>query len=660
MPAVDITTDSRSPGRKRAQRYAPYPVGANPTKADHLPREVGFIELENVSVMRRPGYITKRYGSATGSYGGGTPTAIPNGLGQLVKPAASTDMVPTLRYLLANFGGTTFKSSQDGFVWSAESKASYADFNLGGANIVTTASQLGANLYLAWGNIGKWAGVGTNIDRVGIIPGASAITFTTTGAVGITWAVGATYVYTLYNSTTGVESDWSPLSAAITPGTYTQINLTIPAMTAENWNKIRIYRTLDGGVIPYLVTEVASGTTAVTDTKTDALLTTKIPDRFDHSRPPQSFISAAYGQSIFYVDLANPHKLVFSKPYTGTDADLEYFPPSNYLICNKPITALLTIPGRLLIFHTDSIEYLSGSSINDYVLAPFCNGVGTIFKLGAAANGDSVVFISDQGVSLIGVGGGTPRTISNEIDEPLRVNFFKERTTGSGGIFGSVTWCPNIREFLFTFGSKDASTSGSLFYSWCPAFSSEGVNCWTKHTWSAISSTKYATMVLCPSVDAYRGNPRNGYVLIPFFDGTNGKILFAFNEGLATDDGSTFTSKILTDKIIPGDNNGAFKLFQGISFPDAYVDPSWDGVGVIKYLLGFDDPAGLKDATNASRDYTSSLITISDTSDVKTFTQTRGRFIHLYISDASTATVGKILLGEFFVHFRERMRDDSR
>jgi hypothetical protein len=98
-------------------------------------------------------------------------------------------MVPTLRYLLANFGGTTFKSSQDGFIWSAESKASYADFNLGGANIVTTASQLGTNLYLAWGNIGKWAGVGTNIDRVGIIPGVSAITFTTTGAAGLTWAV---------------------------------------------------------------------------------------------------------------------------------------------------------------------------------------------------------------------------------------------------------------------------------------------------------------------------------------------------------------------------------------------------------------------------------------------------------------------------------------
>lgn len=677
------TLDQRNPGRRQVARFTVAGgLDSNPADSNSLPTK--FLILKNCLIDRRLGAVVKRPGSLTESTGAGL--GVPLGVGEYTAPAESGSM-PLNRTLLYNFAGTSFLQKQFD-TWSAISFTARCNF---ATSKQSQFAKLGTNMYIAGGRPARWPGPGTTIDRVGIIAPTVAITSTVNNAVtGITNVSGSQYMYTYYNSTSGLESDWSPLSTISTPITNKGYDLAIPAATAANWDKLRIYRTLDGGAFPYLVTTLNSGTTTYTDTLQDASLTARASDRFDHGLPPEnSYLTAKYAQCVWFVDAANPNKLSFSKPYTGTDTDLEYYPINNFVISNEPITALYVTPGKLLLFHPRSISYVSGFSVDDFVFQPFVPGVGTVFPNSISTNGTDLFFLAEQGIVTIPIQGGQPSHLSRPIDltlQPLLAGSY------NAAIYASSCWNPSLRQFIFMINAQSATgvtweddvsgaaviweddgslaavtweddTSGSsavasmrvCIWGYSPELSNQNENIWMQYEFPVITddnvNSAYPVFVFHPQPSSDTADPQQDKTFMGLWSGSQGEVRSIFRRDATGDNGVAITSTILTGRIAPGLATGGYKMFTELGFTNSYSDPTSDGLATLSYLMDYDDPQ--------IRGYTGSLVSLTGSSDLKPLTVTHGRHLHLQVVDTSLSQ-DKILLSEFFIHFRERLRKDSR
>ena len=673
-----LSTDQQNSGRRQAQRFS-VSGGLQTNPANQETAGVSFLALKNCLVDKRLGGVLKRPGSTTETVTTGLGHAL--GCGEYTAPDVTLS-IPIRRTLLVNFAGT-FYQNQAG-AWTSVSKTTNTQFD---PYRQTQFAKLGTNLYIAGGLPAKWGGPGETIERMGIIAPTSEITVTSTAVAGsITLTSGRQYMYTYYNSDNGLESDWSPLSTTTGAITSKRIEIAIPAATATNWDKIRIYACLDGNLFPYLVTTVNAGTTTYTDNTTDASLTTRATDRYENAVPPSScFIMAKYAQSLWMVDGTNQHKLWFSKPYTGSDVDLEYFPVDNYLVSNEPITGLAVVPGKMLVFHPRSISYVSGFSKDDFVFQPFMAGVGTVFANSIATNGKDVVFLAEEGYVSIG---REPAHISREID--LDIHSFLS-TSFNSSMYVSSCWNPVLRQFVIMLAGQSSagapwidsltgltvtpawedsvsladaawedSTNPSAIdnirvkiWGWSPEISSGASNLWMEYSFAQFADTNgggaYPIFLFHPQPSSDVGDPQQDKTFIGFVNPSGGGVVTGFRRDKSQDDSTAITSEILTGRICPGDQSGGYKLFHGMGFMNSYSDPTADGSGTISYVLDYDDPH-LRSPT---------YVTVSDTTDLKRFTTGLGRHLHLRVVDTSTS-LSKLLLSEFFIHFRERFRKEGR
>jgi hypothetical protein len=691
-------TDKINSGARRTEQFS-IAMGLDSSSADQVggeaKRALGFRILKNALVDKRLGAVVKRPGSLTETIDTGLGT--PLGVGEYLEAADGS--IPLKRTLLANFSSAWKQRVAE--TWSDVSVSSYTNFS---TTRQTQFAKIGDNMFIAGGLPAKWGGPGTQIDRIGIEPPTTAIStiytpdYLTVNS-GIVLTQGTQYMYTFYDSATGLESDWSELSTSTgAKGSGTNgipfIRVTIPTHTAQNWDKIKLYRTLDGGQYPYLVATLDAGTTTYTDTLRDAQLTQAAEPRYERATPPErSFLCAKYAQCLWMVDADNPYKVVFSKPYTGSDVDLEYFPVDNYVITNEPVTALYVVPGKMLLFHPRSISYVSGFSVSDFVLQTFVPGVGTLFPNSISSSGNHIVWLAEQGLVALRFDGRTPFHISREIDEelqPLLAAFYND------SIYVSSCWNVSLRQFIFVIsasslanaqwedvdtgsttsadaGWEDANTSVEDFWEdadnpdaedarrvkiwgWSPELTEiYSRNIWHEYTFSDIADNNedgaFPVFVFHPQPSSDTSDPQQDKTFLGFFDGTEGGIKTIFRRDRSTDDGQSFTSVVVTDRIAPGIVNGGYKLFQALGFANSYSDPTSSGTATIKYLKDFDDPQ--------LRSYTGSLISLSDSTDAKKFPQMLARHIHLYVEDSSQS-LSKVLLSEFFIHFRERFRREGR
>lgn len=684
----NVSTDQRNPG---ARRVRPYSVakGYNGNVADAMSgseeRGVGFLLLKNCLVDKRLGELVRRPGSVTETIDSGL--GLPLGMGEYTS-AAQTGGIPVNRSLLVNFSGARFFYNSAN-VWSEATLSANVSF---ATSRPSTFAKLGSNLFIAGGRPAKWGGPGTEIERVGIPAPVDPITITSTANLGsITLSEGTRYVYTYYDWQTGLESDWSPPSEATGPVTDKQIAISIPPPPGGNYDSFRIYRYLDGGAFPYLVNIQGIAVQTYSDNAPDSGLTARASPRYEKIPPPTSYICAKYAQCMWYVDASDPHKLVFSKPYTGDDHDLEYFPIDNYVISNEPITALLVVPGKMLVFHPRSISYVSGFSVDDFVFQPWISGTGTVFGSSVATNGAEIAFLAEQGFVAVPTQGGMPRHISREIDhelQPLLAGSYNAEVNCSGA------WNPALRQFVWSFlaqstagspweelGTGDTSTAaagwettpGAVTDTWeelsgaptsdtlrvkiwgySPELSSKSENQWHEFTFAAFADdnllNKKPLFLFHPQPSADLGDPQQDRTFIGYWDGTEGKVLAAFRKDLNRDDGNLFTAEWLTNRISPGQDNGGFCLFQKIGFDSTYSDPTADTFTTLKYLKDFESPH--------LRTYAPQLITITDTTELKKFPRMQAKYIHLYGIDTSESQA-KPLLSKFFIHFRERFRRES-
>lgn len=679
------TVDQQNPGSRKVQEYN-VGGGLAGNVADDRSLPTDFLLLKDCLVDKRVGAVLKRPGSVAETIA--SSLGVPTGIGEYI--VGNSGSIPITRTLLMSFGGTTWYSNQAG-IYASVAVDSLCNFS---TSRQFQSAKIGSNLFIAGGLPAKWGGLGTEIERVGIKPPPNGPpTFVATISSGsITLTEGCRYMYTHYNTITGVESDWSELSIIMGPATDVSIIINIPGATDINWDAIRIYRTFDGGAFPYFVDQVSSSGD-YTDTKTDAELTFRAADRYSRLPPPQeSYICAKYAQCMWYVDAADPYKLVFSTPYTGSDADLEYFPIDNYVIANDPITALYVIPGKLLVFHPRSISYVSGFSIDDFVFQPYIPGTGTLFANSITSNGKYLFFLGEQGIVGLPMGGGMPRHLSREIDHDLQPLL---TASYNSAIYVSSAWNPSLRQFIFMISAQSTAgapweevgtgstatavagweDSGTLttelwedvhnanssaaqkvrIWGWSQELSNEGKDVWSEYTFPSIANDNttpaYPTFLFHPMPSSDTLDPQQDKTYLGYWNGTEGKIRRCFDRSLSTDDGSAFVSELITGRLAPGLQNGGYKLFRGIGFQNSYSDPTADTLATLKYLIDFDDPH--------LRSYTGSLITISGATDIKKLPTMLGRHIHLYLTDSSSSQ-SKVLLSQFYIHYHERMRREGR
>ena len=649
--------------------------------ADAGAQPVGFLKLINCYPDKRIGAILKRHGSSLEALDA-APTAPARILGISEYVVGAPDSpIPLSTRVIANCGNQW--QVRTGSNWDPVSVSNSCSFSTTRLN---TMVMHGDRLWIAGGRPAFWAGPGSSIERVGIPAPTQAPTWITSlvGPLDQEARSGWQWMYTYYNENTGLESDWSPLSTTFV-GERDSHLISVPTDAGlTNVTHKRIYRTNDGGATPYLVTSIAVASTSVYDDKEDSELTTAAQYFGRNQLPPDSsFIIATYAQRLWMVDAADPSKLAFSLAYTGQPSDLELFPATNYVRTTQPITALLVVPGRMLIFHPRSISYISGTDEDSFSLQPFRTGVGTLFPQSVATNGQNIVCLAEQGFVDVSSDG---MHISREIDhdlQPLLAGSYNSQ------IYSACAWNPSIRQFVFFVNAvstqyvqwEDANgaavswVDGSLntvnwvteagagtptnrvkIWGWSPELSGGGRNMWCEYTFPTITdentSGAYPTTLFHPQPSAELLDPQQDKTFLGFFNGTRGHIRSIFRRDKTQDDSSNITSTLLTNRLSFGSDNGGYKRIFGLQFTGSYGDPTSDGLCTLQYLKDFEDPH--------LRSFSGSLITIpSNSTDVKNVPQGLARYIHLYLVDTS-ASQSKVLLSELFIHFRERLRRDNR
>jgi hypothetical protein len=208
--------------------------------------------------------------------------------------------------------------------------------------------------------------------------------------------------------------------------------------------------------------------------------------------------------------------------------------------------------------------------------------------------------------------------------------------------------------------NEDGSTSIAQMrirlWGWSPELSNQGANVWHEYDFPDMEDTNvnasYPVILIHPEPSHDSADPQQDKTFIGIWDGTDGQIRSIFRKDANDDNGLPIRSEILTGKLIPGINTGGYKLFHAVGFGDEYLDASADGEGAFSYLLDLDD-AHL-------RNYAPQLIPInSQNTDIKKLRYMQGRSIHLHLTDSSDDQ-NKILLQNFFLHYRERFRREKR
>lgn len=184
----------------------------------------------------------------------------------------------------------------------------------------------------------------TSQRKWGITAPAAANTFAADSGTGLTGDY--YYRFTYYNSTSGHESSASPLSAKHTVANKT-INLSgLTASADSQVDKIRIYRTTNGGAICWYLAEISNGTTTYADSIADtALGTTEAPLDND---PPPLFAGIEDWDGRIWGFEKNSTRVKFSNDEyltpAGTGNPYESFSQDNYIEFNALVYGIAKSP----------------------------------------------------------------------------------------------------------------------------------------------------------------------------------------------------------------------------------------------------------------------------------------------------------------------------
>lgn len=666
--------------------------GLNGLKASHITKSIDCLVLENCRMDKKIGAILERGGTTKEEViGGEGGTPEPMGMGEYVSTSTSSVPLTTTKILSMSNGTWRAKTGSEDWRLVTANPFLVPDTSVVSTTRLHNFVQLGADtpLFIACGKLLKLATPTSEVTRVGIVKPTEApkITGFTSGTLSPT--SGYQYMFTFYDSTTGLESDWSEFSENTGAITSQSVTLLFPAhSTSLNYDKLRLYRTFDGGVFPYLVAELDAGTSTYTDSTDDADLTARAEPRYQNATPPENaFLVFLHANRVWVVDADKPNIIRYSMPYTGSAKDLEYFPEENYLSTNNAITGHANLPGRVLIFSSKSISSISGYGDDSFQFEKFRDGIGTLHHSSIASNGERIFFLTESGLGMLGLAKGDFRIVSEEIDYKL-----KDILSGTynSGVFFSSCWNPSYKQFIFTasvfaegdflwededtgelvewedaisfetatwedvdIGENDIMKILCLGFS--PSRSTEEGTAWTEYKWADIADGNASgyriNFVYHPQADSSSLGVREDSSFLGVVGSGTNRLWSIFKSNTQNDLGTPFTFKVLTGRILAGEPNCQFKNYEKIQFSSAYSDPTSNGA-TLKYLKDFDDAQ--------IRDYTPELYDVIDSQrDIKRFESVKAKFINLYVEGESGNEDG-IILSNFFIHYRETVSNGDR
>lgn len=634
-----------------------------------------FLKLVNAAYNIRDGGVYTRNGSLTETISGTLNR--PLGMATYKADTASALMPVNVKYL-ANFAGANWRKKDAGS-WSSVSTNANCSFD---TSHQTQFAQIGTLLAIAGGRPARWHDGATEIERVGYPAPSSAITFST-AAGGLSPQYGYKWMFTYYNSTTGKESDWSPISADSGAQTSKQFNLTITtASPNSSADKKRIYRTLDGGDTYYFVTDIAIATGSYSDNTADASLGVEAPTQYDNGLPPAtSFLITAFNSRLLWVDASNPATVYVSKPYIGNTKDLEYYPAANRLNFDHEVTGWVNTLAGLLVFGVSKISILTGSDFSTYQIQPFRDGDGTLFGNSIKQQGGITVWLGQEGYKALQ--NGKIETISDDVslnlNSILGLNF-------DNYIYASTDYNPAEGQFIFSLSASSTSgtpwvmSSSGIYEEWqlsssgategwqIPgATSTDNTNRvfvagwdpttghWTNYEFPQApdygSTAKAITFVKTPLPSSETFDPQPDVTFLGIDGGTNaGIIVGGWRNDRSTDDGANISAEAITTRITPGTPDGSYKRFRHLQMEGAYSDVASLTGGTLQYIMDQNDPH--------VNSYTAQDFALP-TKDMKVFKTGKGRFCHLRA--AYSGSLPKVLLmRDFVIHYNEIQNRESR
>lgn len=259
-----------------------------------------------------------------------------------------------------------------------------------------------------------------NIDFVRItvfISGGPVVTVS--GAAGTFSAVtGYEYIFTWGNSSSSHVGNPTPPSSST--GAFTNkasVGVGLVASTDPQVNQIRVFRTKDGGSTFFELpsSPYPNTTQTIQDSATDASL--QVLSFFSASQasagalgnnapPPAGLIKMTFHLQRIWGAVNN---IVYYSAITGDitlGSPYESFPGANTFTFPETVHKLLPISGGLLVFTTDNIFIIVGTSPNTFYVEIFEQGIGILSPNAVDIQGSFIfVFTSDKTLQALNVSG---------------------------------------------------------------------------------------------------------------------------------------------------------------------------------------------------------------------------------------------------------------
>jgi hypothetical protein len=236
---------------------------------------------------------------------------------------------------------------------------------------------------------GNFGGFGTDVNTSGtavtLILGSPFITNGTWNGRTIT-INGVNYVISSVASTTTLTLT---TSAGTQTGVtylvgYASVQVGLTMSNDPQVNQIHVYRTKDGGSVYYeLPNSPFPNTTAnILDTSTDAglqqlIFFPTIPPAIPNTPPPAGLIHLTYHLGRIWGTVGN-YVYYSAGPDVLIGNGNESFPPANFFLYPSNVNRLVPISSGLLVFTTDDVYIILGTSLSTFYTMPFQPDAGLL------------------------------------------------------------------------------------------------------------------------------------------------------------------------------------------------------------------------------------------------------------------------------------------
>jgi hypothetical protein len=221
------------------------------------------------------------------------------------------------------------------------------------------------------------------------------------------------YSYSFGNSVTGDESNRSPLSASITLGTNSLVNVQGFGSNDPQVDTIFIYRTLQGGSSQLRLDSIPAppGSNSLwtySDTGNDSALNPFILASTTNYKPPTGLTALTYHLSLMWGAIDNV--VYFTVPPSAqVGVNVSCFPPLNSFTFPSRVVRLWATSIGLLVFTVSDVYIISGTNTaGDPLISDiYVNGLGLLSYDALAVNATTLYMLTtDQQVLSLDPGSG--------------------------------------------------------------------------------------------------------------------------------------------------------------------------------------------------------------------------------------------------------------